>query len=447
MMTTKPVNRLILRMSVPTITSMLVTAIYNIVDAYFVGHLSTAATAGVGVAFAYQCFIQAIGFFFGSGSGNFISRALGARQDDKAEEMAATGFLSAFIVGAVVGICGLIFLTPLSRMLGSTEEILPHACSYLRFILVATPFMISQMVLNNQLRLQGNATYGMVGLIVGAVLNVILDPIFMYRLDMGVGGASLATFISQFCSWCTLLWFTSVDGSVHIRIRKFRPTLHNYSEIIQGGLPSLSRQVLGAISTVCLNHAAVHYAIPGFEASTVAAFAVVSRVMQCAMSTILGFGQGFQPVCGFNWGAKLYLRVKDSFLFTVRTCTTGIVIMSIFGLIFAPEIISFFRSEDPELIRIGAKVLRWQCIAFPLVGLTTPTNMLLQNIRRTGMATILAMGRQGIFFYPSILIAPRIWGLPGLQATLAIADLCTFILALPFAIKIIRELNHRAASL
>jgi len=446
MMTTSPVNRLILKMSVPTIISMMVTAIYNMADAYFVGHLSTAATAGVGVAFAYQCFIQAVGFFFGAGSGNYISRALGARKDDDAESMAITGFLTAFIIGLAVAVAGLAFLSPLSRMLGATSQILPYADSYLKYILIATPFMITQMVLNNQLRLQGNAILGMIGLVIGAVLNIILDPVFMYTLGLDVAGASLATLVSQICSWLILVYCTTRKGCVHLRLKKFRPTIQNYREIVNGGLPSLSRQLLGALATVCLNHAAVHYAVPGYEASTVAAFAIVSRIMTCAMSAVLGFGQGFQPVCGYNWGARKYRRVKDAYLFTVKTCTAGIIVMATAGILFASQIISFFRSEDPELISIGTTVLRWQCAAFPLVGLTTPTNMLLQNIRRTCMATVLAMGRQGIFFYPAIIIAPRIWGLSGLQATLAIADICTFMLALPFALKILRELDVRQAA-
>lgn len=445
-MTETPVNRLVLKLAVPTMISMSVSAIYNMADSYFVGHINTESTAAVGMAFAFQALIQAIGFFFGSGSGNFISRALGARDTEGAEKMAATGFLTAFLFGLAVMVLGLSMLTPMSRLLGATPDVVPYSNAYLRWLLIATPFLVSQMALNNQLRLQGNANLAMVGLVSGAILNILLDWIFICRLQLGVSGASLATFISQFVSWLLLLWATTLDGNVHIRISNFAPSRERYREVAAGGLPSLMRQSLSSISSVCLNWAAAFYAVQGQEAATIAAFAVVARVMQCAMAVILGFGQGFQPVCGFNWGAQKYARVRQSYIFAMCVTTATILVLATLGYIYAPQVISFFRDEDPELVRVGARVLRWQCIAFPLVGVTTPTNMLLQNIRRTGRATILAMSRQGIFFYPALLIAPRLWGLDGLQATMAIADVCTFMLALPFSISILRELKNLSNS-
>lgn len=445
LMTGTPVPRLIVRFAIPTIISMMVAAMYNMADAYFVGNLSTQAVAGVGVAFAFQALIQAIGFFFGSGAGTYISRALGAKDMDGAERMAATGFFSPLFLGAVIAAVGLTFLSGLSRILGATPEIVPYANDYLRWLLVAMPFMVSQMSMNNQLRMQGSAWFSMIGITSGCVLNVILDPIFIFTLDLGVSGASLATFVCQAFSWLVLLWGTTRKGNVHIRFRNFTPTWHMLTEITCGGLPSLMRQALGSLSTIAVNWAAAHYAAPGTEASAIAAFAVVSRVMICAMSLILGLGQGFQPVVGFNWGAKKYDRVKRAYLFTMRTTFLIILAMSVLGYTFAPEIISFFRSEDPDLIAMGARILRWQCLAFVFVSVTTPTNMLLQNIRRTVPATVLAMSRQGIFFYPAILIVPRIWGIEGLMATLAVADTCTFILALPMCISILRELRERQA--
>ena len=442
-MTEAPIPRLILSLSVPTIISMSVSAIYNIVDSWFVGHISTAAAAGVGVAFSYQAFIQAIGFFFGSGSGNYISRALGARNTGGADRMAATGFFTSFLVGIVLMVLGTLFMTPLSRMLGATPDVVPYSNDYLRWLLIATPFFISQITLNNQLRLQGNAMMAMIGITTGAILNIFFDWLLIRHFDMGVSGASLGTLISQFISWLLLLWATSLDGNVHIRFRNFVPSVERFREIAAGGLPSLMRQSLSSLSAIFMNWAAASYALQGQEASTIAAFTIVARVMQCAMAVILGVGQGFQPVCGFNWGAKLYGRVRRSYFFTITVCVIILLFTSAAGWIFAPEIISFFRDEDPELIRVGVRVLRWQCIAFPLVGLTTPTNMLLQNIRRTKKATLLAMSRHGYFFYPVFFIVPGIWGLEGLQATMAISDVLTFMVAFPFFISIIRELSAR----
>ena len=321
MMTQAPVKRLILKMSVPTIISMMVTSLYNMVDSFFVGHLSTEAVAGVGVAFAYMAFINACGFFFGHGSGNYISRALGARRTENAGRMAATGFLSPLILGAVAGLLALAFSSSLSRSMGATDEILPSANAYLRYIFLATPFMMSSLTLNNQLRLQGNARFGMIGIASGAILNIVLDPLFIFVLELGVSGASLATAVSQCFGWCVLLWGTSREGNVHIRIRNFTPTWEYYKQIINGGLPSLARQALAVVATICLNRMAVHYADPGNEASTVAAFSIVTRVIMMSYALIIGLGQGFQPVCGYNYGAKLYGRVKESYLFCLTLST------------------------------------------------------------------------------------------------------------------------------
>lgn len=447
MMTQMSVRRLIMKMAGPTVISMLVTAFYNIIDAIFVGHLCTEAIAGVGVSFAYMTFINALGFFFGHGSGNYISQALGACKYSDAEEMAATGFILPIILGTLAGILGLIFLSPLSRAIGATSDIIPYSNDYLRFILIGTPFMMSSLTLNNQLRLQGNARFAMIGITSGAILNIVLDALFIFVLDLGVTGASLATCISQFVGWILLLIGTSFKGNIHINIKNFSPTSTRYKQIWKGGLPSLCRQVLACISTICLNHSAAFYAVPNFEASTIAAFSVVTRTMMFAFSIVLGLGQGFQPVCGFNYGAKLYKRVKESYIFTIQIMTTLLFVMATIGFIFAPDIISIFHDKDSEMISIGSRVLRWQCISFPLVGLSVSTNMLFQNIRRTLPATLLAIGRQGLFFLPLLYILPLFLGIYGVEITQAIADACTFILSLPFVIGIIKELNKFEASL
>lgn len=304
--------------------------------------------------------------------------------------------------------------------------------------------MMSALTLNNQLRLQGNARFAMIGLVSGSILNIILDPLFIFVLDMGVKGASLATAIGQLFCWCLLLWGTRRPQSVHIKLSNFRPSWYTYREILAGGLPSLSRQVFNCISAILLNHAAARWAEPGLEASSIAAFAVVSRTMMFAFSFVLGFCQGFQPVCGFNYGAKLYGRVLQSFTFVLKGSFLMLLTMSLFGLVFAPQIITLFRSEDPELIRIGASALRWQCVAFPLIGLSTATNMLFQNIRMPIRSTLLSVGRQGLFFIPAILILPQFLGIHGVEMTQAVADTLTFLMSIPFCIWIQRELKRKA---
>lgn len=444
-LTRLPVHKLVLRLAVPTIISMVVTALYNVADAAFVGHLTTEATAAVGVGFAYMTFIQAVGFFFGHGSGNHISRALGARQRDDASVMAAVGFFTPFLIGMAAAVVGLNFLPQLSVALGAPPEVVPLTVDYLRYILLASPFMMSALTLNNQLRLQGNARLGMVGLMGGAVLNIVLDPVFIFLFDMGVRGASMATAVSQVFSWSWLLWGTSRPESVHISFRNFRPSWSCYREIFAGGFPSLCRQAFNCVSAIMLNYAAARWSDPGMDSSGVAAFAVVSRTMMFAFSFVLGFCQGFQPVAGYNYGAHRYDRVRKAFHFTIAGSTVVLLVMSVAGLVFAPRIIALFRDEDPELIRIGTRALRWQCVAFPLIGVSTVTNMLFQNIRMPIRSALLSIGRQGLFFIPAILVLPQFFGLHGVEMTQAVADVCTFALSIPFTVWISRKLKRMAS--
>ena len=445
-MTTKPVKALVCKLAVPTIIAMVTTALYNIVDAAFIGRLSTGGTAGIGISFAYMTFIQALGFFFGHGSGNFISRALGAKDTSSASVVASVGFFTPVLLGLLTAVVCLPNLSGLSRLLGAPAEVVPYANDYLRYIVAATPFMMSALTLNNQLRLQGNARLGMVGIVSGAILNIALDPLLIFGLGMGVSGASLATAISQIFSWTLLLKGTFRPESVHIKFSDFKPSLKVYYEIFRGGSPSLFRQVFNCAAAVSLNYSAALYAPPGQEASAVAAFAVVTRIMMFTFSVVLGFSQGFQPVCGFNYGARKYDRVRESYLFALWVGTVFLIVVSTVGFIFAPQIVALFRAEDPDLIRIGAVTLRWQCAAFPLVPLCTATNMLFQNIRMTFPATLLSICRNGLFFLPAILLLPLWFGLPGVQAAQAVADVFTFFLALPYALWISRNLKRQAAA-
>lgn len=441
-MTTKPVRVLVCQMAVPTIIAMVTTALYNVVDAAFIGRLSTEGTAGIGISFAYMTFIQALGFFFGHGSGNYISRALGARQPASASVMASVGFITPFLLGLLAAVAGLFNLSGLSRLLGAPPEVVPYANDYLRYIVAATPFMMSALTLNNQLRLQGNARLGMVGIVSGAILNIVLDPILIFGLGMGVSGASLATAVSQLFSWGLLLRGASKPGSVHIKFSDFKPSLRVYYEIFRGGLPSLFRQVFNCAAAVSLNYCAVHYAAPGQEASAVAAFAVVTRIMMFTFSVVLGFCQGFQPVCGYNYGAGKYARVRESWLFTMSVGTAFLLVISLVCFLFAPQVMRLFRAEDATMVQIGAATLRWQCAVFPLIASFTATGMLFQNIRMTGPATLLSISRNGLFFLPAVLLLPLCFGLQGVQAAQAAADLCTFFLGLPYALWINRNLKR-----
>ena len=436
-MTQAPIGPLILRLAVPCIISMLVTAFYNMADTFFVGQLnSNSATGAVGVVFSLMAVIQAVGFFFGHGSGNFISRALGRQQTDEAENMAATGFFSAMAVGLLICLLGQIFLEPLAEFLGATPTILPYAKQYMGIILFGAPWMTSSMVLNNQLRFEGNAFYGMIGITSGAVLNIVLDPIFIFYMNMGVAGAAWATIISQFVSFCLLLVGTMRSGHLRIRISRFQWKWSYYNMIFQGGLPSLARQGLASVATICLNQAAGNYGD-----AAIAAMSVVQRIMMFGASAMIGFGQGFQPVCGFCYGAGLYERVKKGFWFCVRFSSLFLLGIACTGFIFAPQLIALFR-DDPDVIAFGTVAFRLQCITFCFHGWIVMSNMMMQTIGRTVPATFLAISRQGLFFIPLVWILSHFFGVLGIQVTQAVADLLTLSCAIPLQIKVLRNLSN-----
>ncbi|MBR6739920.1 MAG: MATE family efflux transporter [Clostridia bacterium] len=435
LMTTTPVGRLIGRLAVPCIASMLVTSIYNMADTFFVGMLkSNAATGAVGVVFSMMAIIQATGFFFGHGSGNYISRMLGRQDTEECSRMAATGFVLSLLAGGVICVLGLIFLEPLAYLLGSTDTILPYTKQYLSIILVGAPWMIGSFVLNNQLRYQGSAHYGMVGIISGAILNIALDPLFIFALDMGVAGAGLATVISQFVSFCILLAGCKRGGNISIRISKTKINKFYSVMIIRGGLPSLARQGLASVATICLNHAAgVH------GDAAIAALGVVQRIMMFGASAVIGFGQGFQPVCGFNFGAGLYDRVKQGFFFCVKVCLGFLLAVSIAGFIFADGIIALFR-DDPEVVDIGSRALRYQLLTFPTQSWVIMSNMAAQSVGRTVPATFLAAARQGVFFIPLVWILSGLFGLTGILLTQTVSDVFTLICAIPIQLYLLRTI-------
>lgn len=434
-MTTEPVEKLVLQLSVPTIISMLVTSIYNMADTFFVGRINTSATAAVGVVFSLMAIIQAFGFLFGHGSGNYISRALGKQQPEDAAKMAATGFFSSFIFGVLITIFGFVFLQPLARLLGATETSLPYVLDYLKYILLGAPFMTASFTLNNQLRFQGSAMFGMIGITTGGLLNVALDPLFIFTFDLGISGAAIATVLSQFIGFCILLGACFYKGNIRISFRNFTPCKVYYKEIFLVGSPSLLRQGLSSVATVSLNFMAGPYGD-----AAVAGMSVVGRIMMFASSALIGYGQGFQPVCGFNFGAGLYDRISKAFWFCVKTAGVVLTALSVVGYIFAPQLVSVFR-DDPAVIEVGTAALRWQCVTFPLSTWIVLSNMMMQNLRLTYSAMLLATARQGLFFIPIVLILPRILGIAGLEMSQALADVLTFIIALPLQLKVLRNLK------
>ena len=439
-LTQAPVHRVIITMAIPTIISMLVTGLYNIADTFFVGKIDTQATAAVGIVFSLMFFVQAMGFFFGHGSGNYISRELGARRHENAVKMASTGFFSSFFFGLVILVLGEIFLTPLSLMLGSTATILPYTEDYMQVILLGAPFLTSSLTLNNQMRLQGNAKFAMFGIVTGAILNVILDPILIFTCGMGVSGAAWATVIGQAVSFVILFLMTRRGENIAIKFRNFSPSIQMYKEIFYGGSPSFMRQGLACIATMSLNLAAGVYGD-----SAIAAMSIVGRIAMLSFAVVIGLGQGFQPVCGFCYGAGLYDRLKEAYKFTVTIGTIFLIVLAIVGWVISGTLIGVFR-DDPEVIAIGVVALRWQLCVFPVNALILASNMLAQTCRKPWRANILAAARQGLFFIPLIFILPSYFGLLGVEMCQAVSDVLSFMLTVPIVIYTFREFTCEAAA-
>ena len=433
-----PIPRLVCTLAVPTIISMLVTSIYNMADTFFVGKIGTSATGAVGVVFSLMAIFQAVGFTIGIGSGNLVSRLLGSRKRQEAEHVACTGFYPACAAGVVRMVLGLVCIDPLMRVLGATETILPYARAYARYILLGAPFITSSFVLNNLLRFQGSAMYAMVGITAGGVLNILLDPLFIFVFGLETAGAAIATVLSQIVSFSILLIQCWRGGNIRMNPKKVRLKWDIYHEVLRGGLPSFYRQVLASIATICLNLAA-----GPFGDAAIAAMSIVSRVMMFAQSALIGFGQGFQPVCGFNYGAGRYDRVRKAFWFCVKVAGVGLLLIAVAGECFAPQVIGLFRKGDAAVTTIGTAALRLQCLVFPLMGWSICLNMLQQNIGKSKAASILSAARQGLFFLPLILTLPRFLGVLGIQLSQPLSDLCTFALSVPMGISLLRELREK----
>ena len=436
MMTETPVPRLIWRLAIPTIISMLVSSIYNTADTFFVSQLGTSAAGAVGVVFSVMAIIQAIGFTIGMGAGNILSRQLGAKEDEEATITASTGFAFALVLSLLLSIFGIAFQKDLMRLLGATETILPYAEAYAEYIFLGCPVMCLSFVMNNYLRAEGKAMYGMIGITIGGVLNIFLDPIFIFTLGFGTAGAAMATALSQLISFCILLsFFLRGKSSVRISLMKVSRDIKLYLKIVLIGLPTLMRQGLASIASVALNVAAA-----AFGDAAVAAMSITGRIMMFAFSAMLGFGQGFQPVSSFNYGAKRFDRVRLATKYTAFVGTILMLCVSALCIILAPAIMKAFRKDDLEVIAIGVYALRAQALLLPLTGIVTATNMGLQSTGNAVPATVLAMARQGIFFIPLILILPGFAGLKGVALSQPISDGLTFIIALFFFASFLKDL-------
>ena len=438
-MTKTPVRRLVIKLAVPTIISMLVSSIYNMADTFFVAQLGTSAAGAVGIVFSVMAVIQAIGFTIGMGGGNIASRKLGAKDEEEANRYASSGFFLGLVFSLILAIFGTIFIDDFMRVLGATETILPYARDYARYILLASPVMCLSFIMNNYFRAEGKAFYGMIGITAGGVLNIVLDPIFIFTFGLGTAGAAIATALSQFISFIILL-ILFLKGKSNLRLSMKYVSFKSvyYRNILVTGLPTLARQGLASLASIALNVMAATYGD-----AAVAAMSIANRITFFLFSFMLGLGQGFQPVAAFNYGAKRYDRVHDATKFTSAISTLLMIVVAIICFIFARPLIMLFRRDDLDVISIGVVTLRAQSLALILTGITTVTNMALQSTGQAGRATLLAMCRQGFFFIPLVLILPHFIGLLGVQLAQSIADVLTFLVSLYFYITYLKELNAK----
>lgn len=459
MMLHDPVQRIIPKLAIPTIISMLITTIYNMADTFFVSQLDTAASGAVGVVFSVMAIIQAISFTLGMGTGTNLSQALGRGDPEAARRYGSVGFFTAIAVGIVIMILGNLSLDWLVPLLGATDEIFPYAKEYATYIFYAAPFMMGSLVLNNMLRFQGLATYGMVGITFGGILNMVLDPIFIFEAgqDIGLGfalpfgfgmktaGAAVATAISQAVSFCILLAQSNLrSDTISVTPKHFRPTKQMYGRILNNGLPSLGRQGIASISTILLNNSVLLFAPEAVQTAAIAAMSIVSRIVMFVNSTVIGFGQGFQPVCSFNYGAGQYSRVRQAFWFCVKVATVILLVLGAAAFLVAEPIITAFRKDDLDVIAIGATALRFHLTTIPLWGFIVMSNMFTQSIGYGVRSMLISISRQGMCLIPMLLLLPRLFGLTGIQAAQPVADVLALCVTIIIVSSILRRFKAMA---
>lgn len=432
-MTETPVAELIIKLGIPTTISMLITNIYNLADTYFVGGLGDSQQGATGILLSLQTIIQALAFMLGHGSGTFVAKYLADKDTKGATKYVSTAFFVGAGVGCLLSVLGLSFLQPFMYFLGSTDTILPYACDYGMWVLIACPFVVCSLILNNNLRYEGKAFYAMIGLTSGGVLNIFGDWLLIKRLGMGVYGAGLATAVSQFVSFVILLVLYIRMAQSSIKIKAVSRDIRDYLGIFRVGLPSLIRQGLTSLSTGILNNVTKPY-----DDSAIAAMSVVNRYSSFVMCVGLGIGQGYQPVSSFNYQAKKYKRVKEGLVFTTFFSLIFVGLLSIVGLVFPEEVIHIFNKSQ-TVIDIGAPALRYASIGVVFLPLSVPVNMLYQSIRKAGVSSLLSLLRSGAIFIPVLLISSSLFKLTGIQFAQPLSDVLTGLISIPFIIHFVRH--------
>ena len=424
---------LLVKTSIPTIIGILVMVIYNLTDTFFVGILNNKSmTAAIGIVFSFMSFIQAIGFWFGYGSGNIMSKKIGENEEKEAEIISSIGILFAIVIGILIAILSCFFVLPLSKFIGgsASENLLNFTVEYLKVIIISIPFGLYSITLYNQLRLCGNVKDGMLGLLIGMAVNIVLDPVLMFVFKFGFIGAGYATLIGQITGCIVLTNLSGKNGNIAVNLKKVRINKDRVYHILAGGMPNFSRQSITSIALILLNVVAAKYGD-----GVIAALTISSRIAAFAYMIMIGWGQGFQPICAMNYGAKQYDRVKKAFKFAVVGGTLFLIMAAILLYVFS-ELLIKTMSNDNEVILVGSEILRMQCITLPLLGYFAISSMLMQNIGQYFGASIISISRQGIFYIPLLYILSNIFGKFGIYLLQPVADVLSFGLAVIVVRKI-----------
>jgi len=439
MMLEESVVKVIPIVAIPTIISMLIDSIYNITDTYFVSWLGTTATAAVGVNSSLMHVLRSVAMGFGIGAASYISRLLGAKRDEEANIVGTTTLFTGFIALMAISLLGYIFMRPMVRVMGATDTVMPYSIDYARWILISSPFTAGTVILSQLLRSEGSTKYSMIGMVSGCLVNIALDPIFISVLDLGVAGAAIATGISKITSFIVLLIpFLNKKSIIELRPQFFTPKKEIYVEIAKMGIPTFLRSSMLAVSSIAINNVA-----GTFSDSALAAVTVADKATRLVGSAIIGLSQGFQPVAGYNWGAKNYARVRKAFWACTIMGVSASVVLGIILAVFARRLVGIFAaSDDLEILQIGSYMIITQCITMGFHSWGAISNGLFQALGRAAGAAVLGLSRQLICLLPCILILPKLFGVYGLASAQAASDILTFIVALFMTIALFRKIKH-----
>jgi len=438
MMLNEPVYKVIPKMAVPTIVAFLINSIYSLADTYFVSSLGTNATAAVSVNASLDQLIMMCGSMLALGANSYIARLMGEGKDKKASQVLSTAFFTAFGIGLALTVFGSIFMTPMVRLLGATPTCEQYSIDYATYVLMAAPFMAANFVMNQCLRSEGSATLSMIGMGFGGVLNCVLDPIFIFGFDMGVAGASLATAISKLVSFVILIFpYITKRSMLHLSIKNYHLSIDIMTQIVAVGSSSMFRSGLAVVAGIMLNDLAGN-----ISDSVLAGIGVSTKIMMFPFSIILGFGNGFQPVAGFNWGARRYDRVEQCYSFSSWVALIGAAIMAAGVGIFADQLIILFAGSDAEMREIGALCIRLQCLALPIHAWVAVVNMLCTGLGNAGGALLLSTARQGTCFIPILYPLAAVFGAYGIASVQAVADVLTMFIAVPLIISLKKKIRQ-----